>query len=147
MRFLTVAFYFFLAIMVFASIGVFVPYIFEGMKNGTHNSLDFNQNLVTYYIAIFASASLDLILKLIDTNSADKKAKILGLVICCVVVFSTTFYILYQNVNGGQSKITVLLFIGVLIAWAMWWIAHYKDDMFNPSTTLGGDANRTLSNG
>lgn len=147
-RTFTVIFYFILAIVIFASIGVYVPYIFESIKNKGHSLQDLNQNVVTYFIAIFASATLDLVLKLIDKNDYKKKLSILGLLILCILVVAATAYLLYCNANGSEDKIRAFLIIGIVLSYLMWWIAHYKDEVFNPpANALGGNPAKKLSNG
>ena len=146
-RFLIVLFYFSLAIVLFAAIGVIVPWVFEGIKHIKHNFQDFHQNIVTYYIAIFASASLDLILKVMDTDSNTRKAKVLGLFLFCLIVCVGTAYVLYLNAYEQTVDVFWYIFFGVVISWGMWWITHYSDDVFDPTLPLGGNANRDLSNG
>ncbi len=146
-RVLTVALYFFLAIIFFGSFGVTIPYLFESIKGLEHSIIDLNQNIVTYYIAIFSCACLDFILKLIDKDSPYKKAKLLFLTTFCILVFTGTAFILYLNTNGYSGKIYWWLVLGVVISYIMWVVVHFKDDAFNPTSTLGGDPSRSLNNG
>jgi hypothetical protein len=148
MRTTTIVVYFIIAIILFASIGVYIPYILEIITGKQHNNQDLNQNLVTYFIAIFASACLDLLLNLIDKDTRTKKLQILILILISIVVFAATATLLYYNLTGHKDKILGWLILGTLLSWLMWWIAHFKDEAFNPPTsTLGGNPNRTLNNG
>lgn len=147
MRILTVIFYFIITIVIFASAGVVIPYIFESIRHVPHNSQDFSQNVVTYFIAIFASASLDLVLKFIDRESAQKKLLILGLLLICIIVVGLTALLLYYNANGSKDLIKWLV-IGTVVSYIMWWIAHFRDEVFNPPVnSLGGNPNKPLRNG
>lgn len=148
MRTLTVIFYFSLAIILFAATGVVIPYVFEAIKHTPHSVQDLNQNIVTYFIAIFASASLDLVLKLIDKETAYKKVAILGLLLLCILVIGATAFLLYYNANGYKDELLKYLILGVLLSYVMWWVAHYRDEVFNPPVnSLGGNTDRPLRNG
>lgn len=147
-RTFTVIFYFILAIVIFASVGVYVPYFFEAIKNKQHSLQDLNQNIVTYFIAIFASAALDLVLKFIDKNDYRKKLSILGLLILCIVVVAVTAFLLYLNANGSEKNIRGYLLLGIAMSYIMWWVAHYNDEVFNPpANALGGNPTKQLRNG
>ena len=131
MRALTIILYFVLAIIIFASIGVTLPYCFETLKDGHHSIQDLNQNIVTYFIAIFVSASLDYILRLIDDQASHRKPVILLICLVNVIVFIMTAYILYTNAKGNIVEISGWSIIGVLISYIMWWIANFKKIVFN----------------
>jgi len=147
LRNITAIGYFTLAIVIFASVGVYVPYVFESIKHLNHNFQDLKQNIITYYIAIFASASLDLFLKIIDNNDSAKKAQVMYLIIFCFAVGVITAYLLYRNAYESQPHVFWWLITAVAISYVMWGAAHITDDIFNPSTTLGGDTDKKLSNG
>lgn len=147
MRLITVILYFVVAIIVFASLGVTIPYVLETLKDGKHSIEGLNQNIVTYYIALFASASLDLILKFTDKNKSYKKPLILTLIVLNILVFGGTGYILYNNSKGIYKEIPFSIILGAIVSFIVWWWAHYEDDSFNPTSSLGGNPNKSLSNG
>jgi hypothetical protein len=147
MRNLTFILYFVLAIVLFASIGVSLPYCFETLKDGKHSIQDLNQNIVTYFIAIFVSASLDYLLKLSDDKGAHRKPVILTVCIVNALIFWMTAYILYENSKGNIKEVSGLAIFGVLASYIMWMVANYKNSTFDVTSTLGGDANKSLSNG
>lgn len=147
MRLITVILYFILAIIVFASIGVTLPYCFETFKGGAHSIESLNQNIVTYFIAIFVSASLDYILRLIDDQASHRKPAILFVCLINVGVFLMAAYILYTNSKGNVGSISGWSILGVLIAYLMWWIANIKNSSFDINSSLGGDTNKPLTNG
>ena len=62
MNTLTKILYFLFAIVILASIGVSLPYCFDSANNDINLYKNLNQNLVTYYVAILVSASLDFII-------------------------------------------------------------------------------------
>ncbi len=147
MRIATVIFYFFLAIIFFSSIGVWLPYIIEGAKDGDHNSQAMVQNIVTYFLAIFFSAALDFFLKLMDKDDPAKKLKILILVFIGIVVIGASARILYIVFQSIGNEVIWELILGVGIAYAMWWIVNYRNPSFDPSATMGGNPENPLANG
>ncbi|MCZ4245459.1 hypothetical protein [Pedobacter punctiformis] len=84
---------------------------------------------------------------MIDKESRSRKAVILALLIICILVVAGTAFLLYYNANGGQNGIKTYLSIGVILSFVMWWIAHYKDEAFNPPvSSLGGSTDKPLRN-
>lgn len=147
MRTWTVILYFIIAIVLLASIGVSMPYIFDMTANDVNAIKNLNQNLVTYFIAILVSASLDLLLRLIDENVSYKKPAIMGIGLLNLLVFAMTAYILYCNSHGTIKGISTLAICGVIISYIMWWITNIKNPSFNVSSTLGGDTDKPVKNG
>jgi len=147
MRLITVIFYFTIAIVIFGSFGVTIPYVFEIFQKEKHNISSLNQNLITYYIAIFTSSSLDLLLKYIDKDISYKKPVLLGISLINIAVIIGTAFVLYNNSTESISSVSIWIIIGILISYITWWIAHYKDDSFSPSSSLGGASNNPLRNG
>lgn len=147
MRTFTIFLYFSLAIIIFASMGVTIPYFFETFKGEVHSMQALNQNIVTYFIAIFVSASLDYILKLIDKQEPNKKALILAVCIGNVAVFTMTGFILYKNSNGSINEISGWAILGVIISYLMWWITNFKNSAFDLAEIIGGSTDKPLTNG
>jgi len=147
MRLITVIFYFTIAIVIFGSFGVTIPYVFETFQKEKHNISSLNQNLITYYIAIFTSSSLDLLLKYIDKDISYKKPVLLGISLINIAVIVGTAFVLYNNSTKSISSVSIWILIGILISYITWWCAHYKDDSFSPSSSLGGPSNKPLTNG
>lgn len=147
MRLITVIFYFIIAIIIFASFGVTIPFLFEIFQGKPHDFSSLNQNLVTYYIAIFTSSSLDLLLKYIDKDISYKKPVLLGISLINIAVITGTAFILYYNSIQVTSTVSLWIFGGIIISYVTWWCAHYKDDSFSPSASLGGSTNKSLKNG
>jgi hypothetical protein len=148
MRVATVIFYFFLAIIFFSSIGVWLPYIIEGAKDGgRHNPQGMVQNIVTYFLAIFFSAALDFFLKLMDKDDPARKLKILILVFVGIVVIGASARILYIVFQSIGREVIWELILGVGISYGMWWIVNYRNSSFDPSATMGGNPENPLTNG
>lgn len=147
MRLITIFIYFILAIAIFSSFGITIPYCIESMQNVKHSFASLNQNIVTYFIAILASASIDYILKLLDKEVWYRKTAILVVVLCNVLIVGMTFFILYQNTIGIVSTISGWAIFGVILSYIMWWIANYGNTSFNLNAPLGGSADKPLRNG
>lgn len=147
MRTWTVIIYFALAIILLASIGVSLPYIFDNVNNDPNLYRNLNQNIVTYFIAILVSASLDYVLRLFDATVTYKKLAILLVCLANFVVLGMAAYVLYNNSKGPITKISSLAILGVIFAYIMWWVTNYKNSAFNTNAPLGGNADNPLTNG
>ena len=147
MRILTISLYFFFAIIFLASIGVSLPYVFDYINDDPSITRNLNQNIVTYFIAILVSASLDYVMKLIDKDVSYKKIAILGVCITNTIIFFISAFILYINSKGNLNSISFLAIMGIVVSYIMWWIANYHNTAFNVTSALGGSTNTPLQNG
>lgn len=147
MRILTISLYFIFAIMILASIGVSLPFIFDYINDDPDITKNLNQNIVTYFIAILVSASLDYVMKLIDKNVSYKKFAILLVCITNFAFFVISGFILYTNSKGNLNSLSSLAIFGIVVSYLMWWIANYHNSAFNVTAALGGNTNTPLQNG
>ena len=148
MNTLTKILYFLFAIVILASIGVSLPYCFDSANNDINLYKNLNQNLVTYYVAILVSASLDFIIKLFDDDVSYKKPAFLGICIVNTIFLALTGKLLYENTNSQLTSISYIAMSGVVISYIMWWFANIKNPSLNAYSATGGmDANKPLSNG
>jgi hypothetical protein len=147
MRILTISLYFIFAIIFLASIGVSLPFIFDYVNEDPEIIKNLNQNIVTYFIAILVSASLDYVMKLIDKSVSYKKIAILVVCITNTAVFFISAFILYTNSKGNLNSLSFLAIMGIIVSYIMWWIANYHNSAFNVISTLGGNTNTPLQNG
>jgi hypothetical protein len=145
MRIATIIFYFILAIVTFASIGIWLPAIFEGAMDGAYSNKGLIQNFVTYYVAILVSSSLDYILKLIDAETEGKKLFIIMVTLFNVIVLGATAFVLYFNLHTPLGVPLIYVIFGVIASFIMWWIANFKNKHFDPSVALGGNAEGELT--
>jgi hypothetical protein len=133
-----------------SSIGVSLPYIFDNMNNDVNIIKNLNQNIITYFIAILVAASLDIFLNLIDKNVSYKKLVMLILVIINIGATVGISFVLYQNSKNELTDISYYAIAGIILSYIMWWFANYKNpnfDVNNANSTLGGNTDRTLTNG
>lgn len=147
MRILTISLYFIFAIMILASIGISLPFIFDYINNDPEITKNLNQNIVTYFIAILVSASLDYVMKLIDKNVSYKKFAILLVCITNFTFFVISGFILYANSKGNLNSLSLLAIFGIIVSYLMWWIANYHNSAFNVTAALGGNTSTPLQNG
>jgi undecaprenyl pyrophosphate phosphatase UppP len=133
-----------------SSIGVSLPYIFDNMNNDVNIIKNLNQNIITYFIAILVAASLDIFLNLIDKNASYKKLVMLILVIINIGATVGISFVLYKNSKNELTDISYYAIAGIILSYMMWWFANYKNpnfDVTNANSTLGGNPDRTLTNG
>jgi branched-subunit amino acid transport protein AzlD len=150
MRNFTIILYFIFAIGFLSAIGVIIPYLIDNTNSNPDTINNLNQNLITYGIAILVSASLDYFLQLIDQSVSYKKPVMLLVIIGNVGILFIYSFILIQLNKTPNNEVSNLVVIGTLIAYAMWWIANYKNsnfDVANANSTLGGNTSKTLKNG
>jgi hypothetical protein len=147
MKTFLVSLYFVIAIVIFGSIGVTIPYVLDDINNEENIIQNLNQNLITYYIAIFLTTSIDYFMKLIDETGNKKKIKLLILVLLNIIIISFTIYRMYKN---SKYKIDYIPFISIMcliITYVGWWIANYKNPSLDPNNSFGGSTNKPLTNG
>jgi hypothetical protein len=145
---LTKILYFIFAIVMLASIGVSLPYCFDTINHDVNLYKNLNQNLVTYYVAILVSASLDYIIKLFDDDLSYKKPAFLIICIVNSIFLVLTGILLYDNSNNHLSSISYIAISGVAISYIMWWLANFKNPSLNAYSATGGvDPNKPLTDG
>ncbi len=138
-------FYFLLAILVFGTMGIWIPaVIFAIDPLKTYDWLDALQNFMTFYIAIFAAACLDLLL-MNESNPTffrDKSANLLFLVFLVILGIGSVVAncILISKSNSKVATIMTIIFI--LGSCYLWWRSTENDPKFkqNPLNALGGSA-------
>lgn len=147
MKLITIIFYFFLAIIIFAAIGVIAPFIIDLNRNNTDTVLNLNKNIITYFIAILVTSSFDIILSLADKNVSYKKPAILGISFLNLIIISISVYLFLNEDKINVFSWCILFF--TIIAWTFWWIANYHNPNFdvNVDAALGGNPNTRLRNG
>lgn len=149
-RAFTVGFYFFLAIMFFATIGIWLPALIECLKDGNVNIGNLIQNSTTYFMVILAGVSLDKLLLLFDDEEEQhRKFYALGVLVINAVILIMSAGILISNVVKPNPKLLWLVGIGIMFSYIGWWLVKYKDPQFDekPLNSIGGDPSNPLRNG
>lgn len=147
MKFLTVLFYFILVVVALSSIGVLLPWIFDLKNENPDIYKNFNQNIITYFIAILMTSSLDIVMKTVDTQNRYKKPILLFISIVNLLILSFSGITIYDNYKGEYNKTPIICYLGVTLAYIAWWFANYNNSTFKIDSTLGGNPNKPLSNG
>ncbi|MCP1297952.1 hypothetical protein NK356_02030 [Chryseobacterium sp. S0630] len=148
MKFITILLYFIFAIMFLAAIGVLIPLTLDIMYNDQNLVKNLNQNLITYFIAIAVTSSLDYIMKIIDNQVTYRKPVILITCILNTIVLFMACQVMYYNVKGKYlQNIPWQIFVGIIFSFTAWWLVNYNNSNFDPTSSLGGDTSKPLSNG
>lgn len=147
MKFITVLFYFILVIVCLSSIGVLLPLVFDLNNKNIDIFKNFNQNIITYFIAILMTSSLDIVMKILDAQNSYKKPVLLFIGIINIVLIGFSGVTIYNNYKGMYDGIPVICYVGVILAYTAWWFANYNNSTFKIDSSLGGNPNKPLSNG
>lgn len=134
--------------MFLAAIGVLIPLTLDIMYNDQNLVKNLNQNLITYFIAIAVTSSLDYIMKIIDNQVTYRKPVILITFILNTIVLFMACQVMYYNVKGKYlQNIPWQIFVGIVFSFTAWWLVNYNNSNFDPTSSLGGDTSKPLSNG
>jgi uncharacterized membrane protein len=139
----TFIFYFFGIIVVIGGFGLLEP-MFTHWVLGKMTGEEFSKALVsaayTYFIAIAATAAVDLIL-------ADRQRKYLLMfmvVASILVILCALFAATFSTVNGKPEHAIAPVVLGYLLSLMLWWVgnaknAHLLDTPPPPTAATGGD--------
>lgn len=147
MKTTTVFLYFLLVIVGLSSIGVLLPLIFDLYNNDPNIWKNFNQNTITYFIAILMTSSLDIVMSVLDKDKPYKKPALLAICIINLGILTMCGFLIFDNYHDKYKTISLQCFIGIIIAYVAWWIANYNNSNFNVTSSLGGNPDNPLSNG
>jgi len=141
--------YFFLAIVVIGSIGIWLPVIVELLdKSKNFNLSNMVHNMITYFITILVSGSITYFFRKL------KEAKIKGIAsifldLVALIIFSLGLVIagILLNVNDCNDLALIIGVLGILLSYRIWWIANPEDMNLPKEGPLGGDPHKDLRNG
>lgn len=140
MKLFNVILYFFIAIIIVGSIGIWLPALLQFFKNNSISNWDLFQNMVTYSTTIIVAGCIDIILSKIGDR---KLENIRGVVLLMLFLIMTTFVIvIISTITIIEKNFEVSIWlcsIGVLLAWVLWWFSNWGRDDLKPSNALGGD--------
>jgi predicted neutral ceramidase superfamily lipid hydrolase len=95
----------------------------------------------TYFVAIAATAAVDLIL-----SYHQRKFLLMFFLVCAlVVILCATFAAIFSTISGRPVVAAIPSVIGYFLALFLWWIgnannAHLLDTPVQPTAATGGDA-------
>lgn len=134
--------YFVFAIVVLASMGVWLPIIIDVFNFSMIRTETFNiipNNILSYSLSIFSIAVIDRFIYMVDLDRyKHKKLEVLISFIVVLVVGVFVFMTFYSLKNNNASAAMYYSIIGSCISFIMWWFANYKDTKLNPYDVLGG---------
>lgn len=134
--------YFIVAIVLFSSIGVTIPLIIDCMRNDSEVLENLNQNLITYYVAIFVTCCLDIVIKLFNDDKPNAKPIFLALTILNVLVLVGSGFLIGYN----ENKVSIFVVFGVILSYIIWWIGNYNNPDLNANNATGGSTQKELKN-
>jgi len=150
--------YFLITVVFFGSIGVWLPMLIDWFNNNpkdasvkiitdeTYHSTP--NNIITYFLSVFSIALIDRILYIIDKK--DYKHRKTEIFASLIIVVAVAFFVLKSfkliKANDIENAIQFSIY-GALISYAIWWIANFNDTKSDPSNSLGGNPQNSLSNG
>jgi len=107
---------------------------------------DLNQNLITYYLALFAAAWLDLVLIILEKDSIDKKASIIWLLLLILGFSIASGFFLKNNLHELKGTSSTWVIVFTIFSWLFWYGVHYKDPALKPTSSLGGNTSNPVTN-
>lgn len=136
-------FYFIIAIMVFNSIGVWLPAAIDYYNSTTVSKAVYEStplNLMTYFLGLITVGIIDRIKKLFKmTNHPFKSIEFYGWIIFVVIITIVVFFLMKNVKDKNTSKAIDCSIIGLFAAYIVWWISYYMPPSSDPYSSLGGD--------
>lgn len=142
--------YFLLAVVIVGSIGIWLPILIECifLKKITITSIP--QNVITYFITILFAGSIDYFFSQLKKLKVDGLASIfldlIGLLLLSLAIVLTGVFLSVYNHSFWSLFVG---FVGVIIAYRIWWLANVDNPNFYPKpvSSLGNDPSKPLANG
>lgn len=135
--------YFIIAVIIFSSIGVWLPLLIDFFN---YNSVSdktiviIPNSIISYSLSIFTIGLIDRILFMVDMQMyRHKKLEILVSVIVIILVSIFVFETFRALKNNLVDNAIIYSVIASLISYITWWIANYKGTKVNPVDSLGGE--------
>jgi hypothetical protein len=142
--------YFLLAVVIIGSIGIWLPILIECLflKKITISSIP--QNIITYFITILFAGSIDYFFSQLKKLKVDGLASIfLDLIGLLLLSLAIVLIGVFLSVYNHSYWSLIVGFIGVVIAYRIWWLANVDNPNFYPKpvSSLGSDPSTPLANG
>ena len=139
--------YFLLAIVGLGTMGIWYPLVWEWILKDDVTVSNMPQNMLTYFVSLLLCGSIEYGLRLFDNEVKLPKSEFLNVIgwLLFALAFSTFAVIL--DIKGEIVWAFTLPIVGIVTAWILWWYINADSDLFKANATLGGDAEKPLSNG
>lgn len=130
--------YFFVVIIIVGGLGcssLFYNYYNYNLKTGNAEEyatlcLGLAKSLSTYFIALIATSSADLIL---NKKPNSREASVLRLpALTMLIVGGISLFLIQYNLLEDAKKTLNLAFMGTILALLFWWVANSFDDKYSP---------------
>ncbi|SKA13762.1 hypothetical protein SAMN04488128_1021031 [Chitinophaga eiseniae] len=141
--------YFFIAVIIMGSIGIWLPIILEAIIEKKVTFHNVPPNVTTYFVSLLFAGCIDLILgKINKLNINGLVNVILNILFILLLGLGIVVGAILLNIYKYDFWALLLGIVGLLISYRIWWIANDGNPNFsNTAAPLGGDVNRPLANG
>ena len=135
--------YFIVAVVIINSVGLWLPYVLDWFNRGAFSATNreaLPSSLVTYFGGIAAVAMFDRMRAVFKMEQHLSKTLEFSIwVIVVLSFFGLILYVLKQAKECQTGAALDLASVGVVLSYAIWWIANYKSLASSPLSALGGD--------
>lgn len=133
--------YFFIAVVIVNSVGLWLPFVLDWFSGSssrvTYEALP--NNAMTYFGGIAAVSIYDRLRKVMNMESHLSKNLELSF---WVLAFGGIATLIFRVLKCAKEKLTQeaisLAIVGILVSYAIWWVANYKNVPSDPLNALGG---------
>ena len=122
--------YFWIAIVIIGTIGIWLPIIFELAGGEPVTWFNLPLTFTTYYIAIYFSGCVDSMLKLFDEVVEEPKSKLLNFIFMILVSIALLIFTIWLNLNDKFILPLMLSLMGTVIALKLWWENNEENPTF-----------------
>ncbi|MEZ4910629.1 MAG: hypothetical protein R2774_07175 [Saprospiraceae bacterium] len=143
--------YFFYAIVLMGSAGVWIPILIELIVN---QNVDFHSvppNIVTYFVSLIFAGSVDyFIKKLKNIEFKGIEHHFFNFIGISLLSLALTLLSIYLSIKKVDIWAMLFGIVGVIISYRVWWISNMNDEENNKKyiDIMGGDPNnKKLPNG
>lgn len=124
--------YFWIAIVIVGSIGIWLPFLLAPPLEQSVGVDTIAINLTTFYISIYFSGCIDFMLKQINNiEHPNTKSNLLNIIFLLILCFGLIISTIWLSVLKYVAVPIVLSSIGSIIALRLWWITNLDNPTFD----------------
>jgi hypothetical protein len=127
--------YFLIAIIGMGTCGIWFPFILS-MYVGNLEYHDATPNIITYFISIMFTGSIDYGLRIIKAINNKEYSKITNILYNTITIIPITFFytwvVVHQQLNHNYKLAFTLATIGAIISWGFWWFLNKDNPNIDP---------------
>ena len=123
--------YFLLAVLFIGTIGIWGPIVTEIIDKGKVDSHNVPPNMITYYIAIIFTSSIDFFLVLLKKEQRDTLPRdFINVLTLILLAFGSALLGTFLHLKKYDFCAYFIGSIGILVSWRVWWIVNVNNDSF-----------------